>query len=112
MNLGEGAVPLKTLFFTTEINEDTEETWEMEEGLGPVKALKNLIYHSAATRRLHHRSTHSVCSRQAGFHRVQHVSSPKLVEPYDSGLKWISIPFCKAQSSDFEEILLPLGEVM
>ena len=39
--------------------------------------------------------------RQAGFHRVSHVSSPKLIEPSDSGLKCISIPLCKAQSSDF-----------
>jgi hypothetical protein len=37
--------------------------------------------------------------------------SPKLVEPYYSGLKYISIPPCKAQSADFEEILLPPGEV-
>jgi hypothetical protein len=37
--------------------------------------------------------------------------SPKLFEPYDSGLKCISIPFCKARSADFKEILLPAGEV-
>ena len=46
-----------------------------------------------------------------GFTGYNMFPSPKRVEPYGSGLKCISIPLCKAQSSDFKEILLPLGEV-
>ena len=41
LNLGEGAVPVKTVFFTTEINEDTEKTREIGKGVGPVKTLNS-----------------------------------------------------------------------
>jgi hypothetical protein len=39
LDLGEGTVPIKAVFFTTEFTEVTEKTREMGEGVGPVKAL-------------------------------------------------------------------------